>query len=53
MPEGRGFGETSLAADHAKHRLAYVHTLKPTYFLVIDQVAYRQMRRNHEMRLQK
>jgi len=37
-----GFGETSLtAADKKTVRMAYVHTLKPTFFLVIEQTYYK------------
>jgi hypothetical protein len=33
--------------------MAYVHTLKPTFFLVIPQSAYRTMKRNNEQRQRK
>ena len=55
LGEGMGFGETSMKANYGekKLRMAYVHTLKPTFFLVIDQMAFRQMVRHYEHMMQK
>jgi len=38
MEEGRGFGETAIIQSWYANslRLAYVHTLKPTWFFTID-----------------
>jgi CRP-like cAMP-binding protein len=53
MKEGMGFGELSLVSDRIHERIAYVHTLKPTFFLVIEQTYFRQMKRHHEKREEK
>ena len=47
MEAGRGFGDTAIIKTwfDTPVRMAYVHTLKPTWFLVIDQTTVKAMLR--------
>jgi hypothetical protein len=51
MRDGESFGVTSLFEEHS-NRMCVVTALKPTHCLVVDNLAYKAMKRAYTLRME-